>query len=137
MIIGPDLELQGAVSTVLKASADLKTLIGDPIRLYQDVPPEAVLPYVTIGLGQVVPDLAECVDGSEVFLDLHAWSQANGWEELKKIVAQLYAAIEGATLSMTENRCLLIERYSEHRMHDSDGVTKHAVVTFRALCEPA
>ncbi len=61
---GPDLELQIAIVAVLRASADLKTLIGDPIRLYQSVPDGAAFPYITIGEGQCVPDVADCIDGS-------------------------------------------------------------------------
>lgn len=136
--LGPDLDLQTAIVAVLRANADLKTLIGDPIRLYQDVPADAVFPYVTIGEAQVVPDFAECIDGSEVFPVFHIWSRASGFTEAKKIAATIWAALSSATLTMTQNRCILLERdaLGDQAMRDPDGTTKHIASHYRALCEP-
>jgi hypothetical protein len=136
--LGPDLELQGAIVTVLNASADLKTLLGNPIRLYQDVPDTAVFPYITIGESQVIPDLAECIDGSEVYPVIHIWSRASGFAEAKKISATIWAALAMATLSLSENRCLVFERdeLGDQIMRDNDGVTKHIASHYRAVMEP-
>lgn len=136
--LGPDLELQIAIVTALKASADLKTLLGDPIRLYQDVPDDAAFPYITIGPGQTLPDLAECIDGSEVFPAIHIWSRANGWSEAKKIAATIWAVLGVATFTMTQNRCLLFERdgLGDQQGEMVDGITKHIISHYRALCEP-
>ena len=136
--LGPDLELQGAIVTALSASADLKALLGNPIRVYQDVPDTAVFPYITIGESQVIPDLAECVDGSEVYPVIHIWSRASGFAEAKKISATIWAALAMATLSLSENRCLVFERdeLGDQIMRDPDGVTKHIASHYRAVLEP-
>lgn len=136
--LGPSLELQIAINTALKASTDLQSLIGNPLRLYQDVPPNPTFPYITIGDDQNVPDLAQGLDGSEIFLDIHVWSRASGYTECKKIGAAIKACfpVDGS-LTLTENRDLLIERRSEQHMVDQDETTKHGIYTFRALVEPA
>jgi hypothetical protein len=136
--VGPDFDLQRAIVTVLKASADLQSLIGNPIRLYQDAPANATFPYVTLGEGQVVPDLADCIDGSEIYPILHVWSRASGFGEAKSIAATIWKALNGATLTMTENRCLLLERdqLGDVTLSDPDGVTKHIASHYRALVEP-
>lgn len=136
--VGPDLELQIAIVTVLAASVDLKTLIGNPIRLYQDVPATPTFPYVTIGEAQAIPDIAECIDGSEVFPVLHIWSRGAGFTEAKKISATIWAALNGATLTMSQNKCVLLERdgLGDQAMRDPDGVTKHIASHYRAICEP-
>ena len=134
---GPSLELQTALVAVWRASADLKTLIGDPIRLYQDVPDSPVFPYVTIGEGQDVPDLAECIDGSEVYSDLHIWTKESGFTTCKKIVATMWAAASAASITLTENRLILVERNGERYLRDPSDPIKHGVLTLRALTDPA
>lgn len=136
--LGPDLDLQAAMVAVLKSDGDLRQLIGNPIRLEQDVPPKPIYPYVTIGLSQVIPDVAECIDGSEVFPTLHIWSRAKGWEEAKRIAAVLWAALNDTEFTLTENRCVLFERDSlgDQAGEMTDGVTKHIICHYRALTEP-
>jgi hypothetical protein len=135
---GPDLELQIAMVTVLAASTDLHSLIGNPIRLYQDVPASPTFPYVTIGEAQAVPDVADCIDGTEVFPVFHIWSRGAGFTQAKQIAATIWAALNGATLTMTQNKCLLLERdgIGDQAMRDPDGTTKHIASHYRAICEP-
>lgn len=136
--IGPDLELQAAMMTALRASADLKTLLGNPIRLYDSVPPNPVFPYITIGESQVIPDVADCIDGSEVFPVIHIWSRSSGYTEAKKIAATIWTVLRTATFTMTENRCVLFERdeLGDQIGAETDTVTKHIASHYRALCEP-
>lgn len=136
-VVGHDLELQGGIKTALAASTDLATVMG-AFRLYQDVPEDPVFPYLTIGESQLVPDLAECIDGSEVFPVIHVWSRSHGgFEEAKKIAANVNVALTGATITLSENRCLLIERdqLGDVAMRDPDGKTKHIACHYRAMIE--
>lgn len=138
MAVGADLDLQRAIVTRLKASGALQALISNPIRLFQDVPPPASLtfPYVTLGPSQRIPDLAECIDGAEIFTDLHVFTRSAGYELCKRIGATLIDELHDATLTLGEHRCLLIELSDERYFIDPDNLTKHGVVTFRALVEP-
>ena len=130
------MDLQRAIVTRLKASTDLQALIANPIRLFQDVPPGPTFPYVTLGPSQRLPDLAECIDGAEIFVDLHVFSRGAGYEQSKRIGATLIDELHDATLSLGEHRCLLIELSDERYFVESDNLTKHGVITFRALVEP-
>lgn len=135
--LGPALELQFAIITALKANDELKALIGSPPRIHQDPPVTPKFPYLMIGPDQNVPDLAQGLDGSEIFFDIHIWSTASpGFNECKKIAAAICAALPEA-VTLSENRNLLVERHNEHHFFDQDGITKHGVVTFRALVEPS
>lgn len=136
MTIGASLDLQRAIVTKLKASADLQALINNPIRLFVHVPPGPTFPYVTIGPMQRLPDLADCIDGAEIFADLHIFSRDGGYTEVKQIGAVLIEELHHASLSLGENRCVLIELSDERYFIDPDNNTKHGVVTFRALVEP-
>jgi hypothetical protein len=135
---GPDWELQVAVVAALRESAGLKTLLGDPIRLYQKVPVGPTFPYITIGQSQEIPDRADCVDGSEVFLTLHVWSRTDTFGQAKKIIATIWAVLNAATITTTENRCLLVEREDVGSTCDldPDGETIHGVTIIRGVLEP-
>jgi hypothetical protein len=126
---GPDLALQGAIVAKLKADMALQSLIGNP--------PSWTLAYVTIGEGQNVPDQVQCIDGSEIFLDVHVWSRATGFGECKRIAAVIESALNNTDLTLDDNRCVEIERDGARYLRDQDLVTKHGVITFRALTEPA
>jgi hypothetical protein len=137
-VVGHDLELQGAIKTALAASTDLASAMGGTLRLYQDVPEDVTFPYITLGEGQLVPDLAECIDGSEVFPVLHVWSRSHGgFEEAKKIAANIFVALTAAPITLTENKCLLLERdqLGEITLRDPDGKTKHIACHYRAMIE--
>ena len=138
MAIGADLDLQRGIVTKLKASSALQALIGNPIRLFQDVPPPETLtfPYVTVGISQTLSDNAECIPGSESFQDLHVFTRAAGFELCKRIGATIRDELDDASLSLGENRCVEIRFDSERYFKDQDNLTKHGVVTFRALVEP-
>jgi hypothetical protein len=135
MTIGHDLELQGAIDAALKASAELKTLIGNPVRVYQDVPASPKFPYVTIGNSQTLDASNQCMTASEIFADVHVWSTASGLEEVKKIAAVIRATLHEAALTMAESRLFAVQFRDYLTLRDPDGVTKHIVLRFRAFVE--
>lgn len=140
ILVGPDFEMQAAIVTALQASSALQMSFGSRAPqewLVQGGEVKVEFPYITIGEGQNVPDVADCIDGSEVYLTLHIWSRAESWKECKQIVAMIWAALQNSTLTLTENTCLELARESANFTRDPDGKTKHAVLTLKALTEPA
>ena len=130
----PALGLQGALVVRLKASSALAAIIGD--RVY-DLPPKGPqYPYLTLGEDQVIGDDADCYDGSEVYLTLHAWSRAVGFPEVKRIVAAMRDALHLAPLAISDHRLVELRYQDARYLRDPDGLTSHAVITFRALLEP-
>lgn len=133
MADGMDLSLQKAIVAVLSADADMILMIGD--RLYEEVPEEPGFPYVTIGDTQDLDDSVQDQDASEMFVDVHVWSTATGYEECKRIAARVRRLIHDSDLSLDEDRCVLINHRITRTFTDVDPTTKHSVVTFRALTE--
>lgn len=134
MSVSPDLELQGALVAMASANAAFIALL--PVaQIYQDVPDKPDFPYMTLGESQPIADLAEGVNGSEIYVDFHIWSRTGGFAEVKKIAAALEAALHEQSIVLVENTCLLIERYIARFQRDPDGMTKHAIVTMRALLD--
>lgn len=129
------LELQKAIVARLKADAGVTTLATGGVH---DQPPSGVtFPYVSIGPDQVIPDRADCYDGSEVVLQVDVWSREVGFPEAKRIAEAVRAALTDAPLALAGHRLVDIAFVESRTLRDPDGLTSHAALTFRALTEPA
>jgi len=127
------LELQGAIVARLKAYAPLTALVAQ--RIYDDVPANAVTPYVSLGPDQVVSADADCLTGYEVTIQIDAWSTATGLPEVKRVSEAVRSALHGFDLSLTDNALLSIEHRQTRNLRDPDGVTNHAAIEFLAIVE--
>lgn len=128
----PSLPLQAAI---VKALKDANVVAGD--RVYDDVPPSPAFPYISLGDMQVIPDKADCIDGSEVFVQIDAWSRAVGYPEVKGIGAAIVSALDDRPLTVTGYTAVVFELQNIQYLRDSDGITRHAALTFRALIDLA
>lgn len=130
------LALQGYMRETLGASSELQELVDD--RIYDQVPPQAVMPYVTIGLVQETSEQIGTVDddcsyqGVEGIAQIDCWSRTVGYPGVKLIAEACrrafptnLPAIPG--LALTE---FMFDRYQVLR--DPDGMTSHAVIEYRA-----
>lgn len=72
-------ELQVAIVTCLKADADVTALIAG--RVYDRVPQGVSLPYVSFGPTQELPEDADGLDLSDLFIQLSVWSDDPGFAE--------------------------------------------------------
>ncbi len=125
----PALALQGAIYALLNDPSP--PLVS---RVYDNVPPEPVFPYVTIGECQVLGDDTEdCGDGSEIFVQIHAWSRAVGYPEVKRLAAAIRTTLRRATYAITGFTVSVVEFQQTRYLRDPDGKTSHAVVEFRYL----
>lgn len=134
-MIDSGLALQGAIVAALKADADVSGLAAD--RVYDAVPDGATYPLIKIGEIQVIDDGAEGIASVEVFVTLHAWSQAVGAVECRRLTGILRQCLHQAALELGDDWQLIDMLHRQSRVFvDADGVTHHGVVTFRALIDP-
>lgn len=135
ILMEASLELQGAIVTALKASAEVTTLING--RVFDRVDEHAGFPYVTVGDDQVTQAHADCLDGSvEVFTNLHAWSRAPGKVEVKKIAGAVVRALNLVNLPLLNGyRLVLMEHDNTQHLADPDGITSHSVIVFHAFID--
>ena len=136
-MLDPSRPLQDAVIAALKADQAVKELIAD--RIYDAAPKGAEFPYISMGGVQVLPDKADGVDGAEAVITIDAWSQnAKGYGEVMNVARVSAAALDDAELQLgPEQRLVDLVLEAIRTLRDPDGVTRHAVITFRALTEPA
>lgn len=134
-VADPSLALQKALVARLKADADVAALVNG--RIYDSVPANATKPYLSFGPFQVLPERGDCLDGAEVVITLDGWAAGPDSVTVKRVGAAVAAALDEAAIALEAPQRLvemLVEPISYLR--DPDGITGHAVITVRAMCEP-
>lgn len=127
----PSLALQGALVALLKADNAVSAIVGP--RIYDAVPDKPTFPYLVVGDGQVVGDDNECDEASEVFVQIHAWSRAQGWPEVKQLAGAVRSAVRGASFVLPGFNVTLQEFVQALWLRDPDGQSRHAPIEFHFL----
>ncbi len=133
MSVDPSLALQKAIRDAVKGESP--ALASG--RIYDRPPAVATFPYITIGEGQSISNIADCYDGTESFLDVHVWSREVGFPEAKQIADGLRDLLRQDSLTVTGHTLELFEFQSSRFLRDPDGLTNHIAMSFRALTQPA
>jgi hypothetical protein len=95
----PSLALQRAIVAALRGYAAAGA--GRAASMTQ-APAGAAFPYVTLGEGHVLGDDTEdCGEGSEVFIQIDAWSRAEGFPQTKQIAAAIRGGLKATPLVLT------------------------------------
>ncbi|TIM24710.1 MAG: DUF3168 domain-containing protein [Mesorhizobium sp.] len=124
------------VQKAIFAALDGVTLAG--ANIFDQVPESNPFPRITIGDEQVIDDGNTCQDGWEVFSDVHCWSRpdAGSKVEVKTLAGEVVSAV-CAIAAIAGFSLVSIEHQTTRVFRDPDGLTEHAVVSFRALIDPA
>jgi hypothetical protein len=106
-------------------------------RVYDRAPHDVVFPYLQIGDMQTIEDGADCIDGTEVFVTLHAWSRDIGRVQARQLAAACRLALHEwlPDLGAGGFRCVEHMHRDTRSLQDPDGKTAHAVMTFRLLID--
>lgn len=91
--------LQKAIFARLVADAGLIAELGDPPRVYDDPPADAVFPYVLLGEARSAP-LAGVDGGLEHDVRLQIFSRYAGRREVKRLIDALYDALHEADFAV-------------------------------------
>lgn len=111
------------------------TAVG--IRAYDRVPPDPILPYATIDEAQILDDGNTCDDDQfEAFATVHYWSRAVGQVEAKLGTDTIRSALK-VPFSIGGFDITSARFDSAQHLTDPDGLTAHAVLTFRYLIQTA
>jgi hypothetical protein len=128
--------LQKAIVDRLKSSPAIVELVGD--RVFDDVPPAALKPYISLGPRRVLVEAAAEYEGSDSRLQIDGWSEAVGMVEAQKIGCAVRDALHNAPLDLGDGQRLIsIDFQRANYLRTQDGQTKHAVLLFRARTEPS
>lgn len=134
-MLDPSGPLKTAIIAWLKADTAIAAMISD--RVFDASKKGDVFPHVTMGGVQVLPDKGDAVDGAESFVTIDAWSRLAGSVELDLLAKLVASSLDDAELAVDEQHLVDLVHESTRTLRDPDGVTRHAIITFRALTEPA
>ncbi len=127
-------ELQRAVYQALSADAAIKAELGDPARIYDDPPPDAVLPYLTIGEAQT-RDWPGVEGGLEHMIRLHVFSRYAGRREIKAVMGAVYDALHDVSLTLAGHALVNIRFVFGDAFRRRDGQTYQGALRFRAVTQ--
>ena len=127
--------LRAAVHGALSADPALIAALGGP-RIYDEPPPGAAFPYVTLGEMRVTDFSTGSEPAAEHQLTLHAWSRQGGHREAHVIAGALLHALEDAALALTDHHLVNLRFTVADIRREADGRTYHALMRFRAVTEP-
>lgn len=139
MLTDPSNALQVAIVTALKADQGVAAIVGDrvfdKVGRAPDGSPNVAFPYVSIGDGQVIPELAECTDSADVYVTLHAWSEKPGFPEVNALASAIAAALHDQPLTIAGGAVLSLLLQQKQSLRDPDGLRSHAVLTFHIITD--
>lgn len=127
------LALQKSVFAALTSNAGLTGLIG--ARVFDDVPPGAEYPYMTIGESSARDWSTGTDSGEEHILTLHVWSRAAGRKEVQAIMGAVRDVLHEAEIAVAGHRLVNLRHEFTDARREPDGETYHGVVRYRAVTE--
>ncbi|KAA0592947.1 hypothetical protein J2848_005697 [Azospirillum lipoferum] len=106
-----------------------------PVPVLDDVPQGQAFPYVVIGEDTVTdwPMLGDD-EAEEIDLTLHVWSRYAGRKEAKHLMAAIKTALHQQPLPVDGQQLATLRFSFETLFVEPDGLTRHGVLRFRALC---
>ena len=132
-VTGADLALQIVITAALVAQGGVGADVTDTDE------PNAPMPYVLTGDNQVVPTPADGQDRAvEVHTTLHVYTVGtSGGREARTIAGVLVDRLDHAALDLGPDwQAVEIYHTGTRVLDDPDG-SKHAVITFTTLLDPA
>ena len=127
--------LAAAVRSAAMADAEVKALLGDPVRFHDEPPNDPVFPYATLGRVETQPADSSDVEALEHAVTLHVWSRYGGRAEALDIVGALRAVLHDADLAIAGRRLVLLRAVFTDVFRAGDGRTTHGVLRLRAITE--
>lgn len=125
----PSLEAQRLAVLRLRATAEVTSLVPAANIFDRNSRPE-VFPCIVLGTGQTIADGADCIDASEVFLDVHVWTEENTMAECKSIVGAVRRALDEYEAERDGYSCFFNFENAVF-LRDPDGLHSHGVVQLR------
>ncbi len=126
--------LLAAMREVIMADASVAALAGE--RIYDEPPPDAVFPYVTLGRIESRNADTSTAATLEHAVTLHVWSRYGGRAEALSLISALRTALHNAPLTLEGCRLVLLLSQFADVFRSGDGRTTHGVLRLKAITEP-
>tara|TARA_Y100001972_G_C7626733_1_gene314392 strand:- start:805 stop:1206 length:402 start_codon:yes stop_codon:yes gene_type:complete len=122
--------LQQAIFSALNVSAVTSDL---SCGVFDDVPQSASYPYIALGEETAVDFSVKDIQGGDLTVNIHVWSQYKGSKETKQIMDKIHDLLHNINLTVTGFNLINLRFEFSDIMRDPDGITRHGVMRFRAI----
>lgn len=130
-------DVQSGVYACLAADTALGALLPAGGGVFDHVPPQTPFPYVVIGETAARPLDAQGAAGHDVTLAIHVYSRGTGMKELRQVMTAVYEAMHVADFAVPGQTLALCRCQSSETALEGDGMTRHGVLRFQIITEPA
>lgn len=129
----PSRALVGASIAHLREVPDVVALVGE--RIWHRAPEDALFPYIADFGTDGVRDDASCLRREIVTMNVHVWTRGgiDPLQDARSLAHEVAEALHGYPLVLPGNRLVTLNHRGERVFYDSDGLTGHGVVEFRAI----
>lgn len=131
----PEIELAASLRALLAASTEVKAVLGDPARLYDRAPNNAVFPYLSLARMETTPLDRAGADALQHVVTLHVWSRHDGQAEALRALSAIRTALHNARPAPETRQITLLNVTYTDIFRSDDDVTL-AVIRLRAITEP-
>ena len=114
-----------------RLNGSLSCNIYDSPPFLPEAMPAANFPYCVIGNDTMVDWSNDTFTGAEVTVTLHFWSRANGFAQVKGLMAQAYTLLNRAALTKAGYDVVDCLWQFSDALSDPDGQTKHGIQRYR------
>jgi len=135
MSLDPLRSLQKGLIAHLQNHAPLKTWLGDPVRLYDAVPPDPVYPFVRIDRAEAQALSGLDADATEQIITLRILSDFDGSEEARAIASELRVALDQAQIVL-EDQHLVSLRVTYLDVFRGAERMVYGLIRLRAVTDP-
>ena len=127
--------LQRAAYQRLRQDAEIRSLLGDPPRVYDIAPDRPVYPFAQLGEWRVAA-LAGVEDAFEHDIRIRIFSRYEGRRETRAVMAAFHDALHDAALAPPGRRLVSFRFVFSDVFLRPDGETWNGVMRFRAVDAP-
>jgi len=124
-----------AVHAMLADDNGIKTQLGDPPRLYDDVPANPQYPYLTYGAARMRDVSADGAKITEHVLTLHIWSRYQGRLEALDALSFVTGALETGDLDVTGREVVRVQTLYADVLRTTSHITLHGIIRVRIITE--
>lgn len=128
-------ELQKAIYSQLRADTDLRSLISNPVRCYDEVPEREQFPYIVIDEPSTLQWDTTGDYGKEHSTLIHVWSDYEGKKELNLVMDAIERSLREFSPSLTNHNVVNFRLQMTDRLKESDEQVRHGVMQFRVVTE--
>tara|TARA_R100001369_G_scaffold89660_1_gene127546 strand:- start:254 stop:652 length:399 start_codon:yes stop_codon:yes gene_type:complete len=122
--------LQTSIYNALNVSAITTTLA---CGVYDEVIEGNTYPFISLGEETTIDYSTMTAVGSETTINIHIWSQYKGSKQTKEIMDKIHDLLHDINLTVTGFNLINLRFEFSDIMRDTDGVTRHGVMRFRAI----